>query len=128
MLPDLFGPEIELRGEGVVSRAAEGEVRRGVRAPMSERHEMMELELMSFAATLATPIHVRATRSIALEHDAPDACGDVAGRPCCRLRRPLHTLRRRLGRAEPPLFEPLHEQSQRSQLDLLDSIVLPAVR
>jgi hypothetical protein len=45
MLPDLFGPEIELRGEGVVSRAAEGEVRRGVRAPMSERHEMMELEL-----------------------------------------------------------------------------------
>ena len=27
MLPDLLGPEIELRGEGVVSRAAEGEIR-----------------------------------------------------------------------------------------------------
>jgi hypothetical protein len=42
MLPDLLGPEIELRGEGVVSRAAERKIRGGVRATPGERHEVME--------------------------------------------------------------------------------------
>ena len=83
MRPDLFGPEIELGDQGVVSCAAEGEVRRGVRATPSERHEMMELEVVRLAATLAARVHVSTTRSVAFEHRAAKACWDVAGTRCC---------------------------------------------
>jgi hypothetical protein len=81
LFPDLLGPEIELRGEGVVSRAEVSDVRRGVRATPSERHEMMELELMSLAATLTARVHVRTTRAVAFEHRATNAREDVARRP-----------------------------------------------
>ena len=62
LLPDPRGPEIELRGEGVVRRAAKREIRRGVRATPSERHEMMELECL-FLSSHPRSLHPRTSSS-----------------------------------------------------------------
>src|SRR5687768_9792194 len=75
---DAFAPEIVFRSEGVVSRAAQGEIRGGVLAAQSEWVEVVKFEAMRLGATTADGIDVGALLTIALEDGAPHRGGDVA--------------------------------------------------
>jgi hypothetical protein len=79
---DVLGTEVELGGEGVVSRAPEREILRGVLAAEGERHEVVELELVGLAATLPSRVYVRAARAVSLEDSAADASWDVTRTAC----------------------------------------------
>jgi hypothetical protein len=83
----------ELGREGVVRAATEVEVRRSVLAASGERHQVVELEVVRFAATLSGFL----------------GCFESFFRAPSRR-----------------FFELLDQRAQRSQMDLLDAVLLSA--
>jgi hypothetical protein len=71
-------PKVLLRGESVVSLAAQREVVGVVPAVSGEGVDMMNFEAAYFSAALVAFVDERAARSVALEHAAPDSRRDMA--------------------------------------------------
>jgi hypothetical protein len=76
---DVGGAEILLGGERVVGGATQREVLGGVPTAPGERHEVVELESVGFAATLSGAVDVRAARAVAVEDGTANAGRNVAG-------------------------------------------------
>jgi hypothetical protein len=76
---DVDGAEILLGGERVVGGATQREVLGGVPTAPGERHEVVELESVDFAATLSGAVDVRAARAVAVEDGTANAGRNVAG-------------------------------------------------
>jgi hypothetical protein len=75
---DVGGAEILLGGERVVGGATQREVLGGVPTAPGERHKVVELESVDFAATLSGAVDVRAARAVAVEDGTANAGRNVA--------------------------------------------------
>jgi len=73
----VLAPEVRLRGEGVVRRAAKLQVVRRVRSPERVGVSMMQLEASGLAAPDAPVVDVRAPAAVTRPHRAPDPPRDV---------------------------------------------------
>ena len=77
---DVLAAEVFLGGQGVVRRAAQGQVGCDVGSASGEWLQMMKLEVVRFAATLTPRIDVTAASAVAPEHFASLGRGDVSTR------------------------------------------------
>src|SRR5688572_25582489 len=75
---DVGGAEILLGGERVVGGATQRQVLGGVPTAPCERHEVVELESVGFAATLSGAVDVRAARAVAVDDGTANAGRNVA--------------------------------------------------
>jgi hypothetical protein len=78
LLLDELATEILFRGERVVSRTAQGQVRRQILSALSERFQMMQLQVARLAAARAVRVGVAAPSAVTLEDLASLGCGNVS--------------------------------------------------
>ena len=75
---NLLAPEVFFGRQGVVRRAAQGQVGCDVGSASCERLQVVKLEVACLSATFSVRIDVTAASAIAPEHFASLGCGDMS--------------------------------------------------
>ena len=75
---NVFAAEVFLGRQGVMRRAAQGQVGCDVGSASCERLQVVKLEVARLAATLSVRIDVTAASTVAPEHFASLGCGDMS--------------------------------------------------
>ena len=78
---NVLAAEILLGSQGVVRRAAQGQVGRDVGSASCERLQVVKLEVACLAATLSVRIDVAAASAVSLEQGPAFGCRDVPNAP-----------------------------------------------
>jgi hypothetical protein len=78
---DELASEVLFRGESVMCRAAQREIRHAVLAARGKRFQVVKLETMRLGATRSVSVKVATAIAVALEDGAADGGGDVTPAP-----------------------------------------------